>query len=1731
MPRFLRSLFLSFILSWLQFASALATETASKLPFAVPPELTTVFRDDFERDTRSEYVVQGDVVWTSGKLSLSSHASLERSLHSGPWARLSFQIDSLTVTPDQSLQELRVWLLLDDATDCCVSVQRHSGADGRAGRLVVFDTVEQDGEVSEIAVREMPLSAEHVGQCQWTIEYRYGLVRIAAGNQDLLMAHIDNHQARVRAIRILALDQPIALHLLEGARTVDTGILASNLTDEQQEELSALSDQQLSRVDQGEYSAAVEIARRELELCEAWLGKHHPACAVRLTNLGCLYREQSEFDRAVESYRRAIDLITSTLGPYHPSHVENLNMLMLAYLSKGDCTQAEAICEQIALYEKSLQGEHHPQYALTLSIWANMAEERGDGDAAESLYRESYACLKIACGEKHPECATVLSNLAVLYRNKGDFTRAEPLLVEAMEIVRATLGEQHPDFAYKLNNLGDLYTAMGKYTHAVSLYEQALPIVRASDGEESAEYATLLTNLAIVRSYLDDNTQAELLYRRAVDIRNSVLGKRHPDYASSLSNLACHYYEQGNLVQAQPLFEEAMKIRQEVLGERHPDYVDSLFALGQLHNAKGEYPQARILYERVLEMRKSLLGPRHPSVLAAMHTLAVLYREIGDHSQAAALFRQTLELKKVVLGEQHPEYAASLSQIAILYEQMEDFAQAEQFYLQAVEINKTIFGEQHPAYAKSINNLAKLLANLGRFARAERLHQQAISILEAAPDSSQSDYPTFLNNLAYLYYMTGDCAAAESLYSRSLEITKTALGDRHPGYALQLNNLASLYARMGDYRRAEQLSRQAVAIIEAALGKQHPSYATAINNRALHLKEMGDYARAEPLLRQAMEIRRSALGETHSDYAASISNLAGLYHVKGDHAQAATLHRQALEIYRNSVGEKHLKYAMGLSNLALLHCEMGDYARAEPWYREAMEIRGKILGNNHPDYASSLENLGTLYQQLRDFTRAVQCCERAVEIRKAAQGEDHIDYARSVNNLAAVYDEMGQNDRAQLLYATSLAIYERVLGSDHPSTATCLGNLGRLYAEMGNDSQARSLLQTSLEIRQRVLGQHHPSYAISVNNLAEWYRLIGDNRQAERLARDAATIVRQHLNLTSIVQSERQQKAMQDANRYVLDNYLSDAVALPADGQTVAEIVWQWKGVSSLRQHAFRQLAARAELAPLFADLQSVSYQLSALLERAPTPPQRSDSASLQASFETKRRLWEERFAELVHEREGLEQQIASQSELFRQVQQPLTVATVQQLLTQDTALVDFLEYNRAIADSTKTTRSWSQREYLALVITKHRAPIIIALGNARTMDGWVNDFRRPLSGDATPDVLPQAATAAVRLRTQLWDPIEQHLDGIKRIVILPDTALSTLPFSALPGARKDSYLLEDYAIATLPMVNLLQHLYPRDSDASPQRGLLVLGDIDYNTPSDSSPTDTTETQPLALNEEPDQPFRHGPDVTQQWSSLPGFRPELIAVTSLYQQRSGDSMKLTSLTGKDATETAFLQAAPQFGTLHVVTHGYFEPARKSLEGHAPQASTDPADSAGPEPMVDSWMPGLLSGLVMSGANHAVVGTSSHDGILRAAEIEATSLPGVDLVVLSACETGLGATAGGEGLTGLQRAFHIAGARTVVASLWKVDDRATLELITRFYTNLWQRNLSRLDALREAQLWMLQHPQELESLGIRHPRARGRVAELPKNSKIAPIRTATDRTDPYYWAGFQLSGDWMSGSVE
>ncbi|HEY5314368.1 MAG TPA: CHAT domain-containing tetratricopeptide repeat protein [Pirellulales bacterium] len=1093
------------------------------------------------------------------------------------------------------------------------------------------------------------------------------------------------------------------------------------------------------------------------------------------------------------------------------------------------------------------------------------------------------------------------------------------------------------------------------------------------------------------------------------------------------------------------------------------------------------------------------------------------FQSQGKPVEAIAAGEKTLAIERELYPQPHAALALILDWLGQAELERESFPLAEKRIQEALDIRTVVLGAGHWKVTDARLRLehARLLAKLspqdrqdlrdgkqansklvrlygeGKYQAAMELANKCRVIFLRVLGGSHPDYAVSLNTLANLHRSMGDYARAEPLYKEESEILKRALGETHPHYAMSLNNLADLYRDMGDYARAEPLYKQSMEILKKTLGELDRDYAASLDSLAGLYRRIGDYARAEPLYRQAMEIGKQALGEAHPYYATSLNNLAAVYDGMGDYARAEPLLRKAMEIRKKALGEAHPDYATDLNRLALLYDGMGDYARAEPLLRKAMEIRKKALGEAHPDSATSLNNLASLYQSIGDYGGAEPLLRQALEVRRKSLGETHPDYAASLNNLAALYESMGDYAKAEPLYRRASAIWKKTLGEIHPHYAGGLNNLAMLYQRKGDYAQAEPLFRQALAIRKKVLGETHPDFGTSLNNLAGLYQDMGDYARAEPLYREAGTVTLKALEQSFLGESQRQQLAHAASVRYRLDGYLALQARHGADGGRVYPFWLRWKGLvlrHQLRQHA---LADRPELKPKFAKLEQVTTQLARLGLAAP-PPEKRDAIRRQ-------------LAELSGRKEQLERDLAHQSAAFAAAAHAATTEELQQALPAETALVDFVEYWEGLEPEKKGGKP-TRKRLLGAFIVRHEGPIqLVSLGQSRPVGEAIDRWRGETDGDFGRS--PGAQAAGKLLREQVWQPVERLLAGAKLVLVSPDGPLDRLPFNALPGKEAGHYLLEDWAIAVIPSPAALAQPAPKPK-TPPEGNLLVVADVDYN----HRPGAGTSQPPVATsNQFADFDRGIARDANQNpWPPLEGTLGELAMLKQLYTDAHFDPRHVKTLSKVEATTAALREAASDYRYLHLATHGFFAAPRfhSALEQQldAPPAGTGKLVTS---QSVSGYHPGLLSGLVLAGANHPQ--PQGDNGYLTAEEVGTLDLRGVQLAVLSACETGLGNVAGGEGLLGLQRAFQAAGARTVVASLWRVRDQATRLLMERFYKNLWQQKpdqprMTKLEALREAQLWML-----------REGGNRGLALEVQQ--------PAAGPLPPYFWAAFVLSGDW------
>ncbi|MBI0400296.1 CHAT domain-containing tetratricopeptide repeat protein [Cyclobacterium marinum] len=875
----------------------------------------------------------------------------------------------------------------------------------------------------------------------------------------------------------------------------------------------------------------------------------------------------------------------------------------------------------------------------------------------------------------------------------------------------------------------------------------------------------------------------------------------------------------------------------------------------------------------------------------------------------------------------------------------------------------------------------------------------------------------------------------------------------------------------GRYEEAIVYAEKAVLVVKKELGENHPDYATSLNNLAMLYVRIRRYVEAERLMFMATGIRKTQFGENHPSYASSLSNLAGLFKRMGRYAKAEPLYIQVLEIRKTQLGENHPDYATSLSNLAVMYESVGQYANAVPLMVKANGIYKTQFGENHPDYATSLHNLGMLYTNMGRYANAEPLMLKAKGIYKTQMGEGHPSYATSINNLAVLYNSMGRNDEAEPLYAQGLKIRKRKLGKDHPSYAASLNNLANHYKDIGRYAKAKRLYLRSMKIMKPQMDGHHPDYASSLNNMAVLHHTIGQYAQAEPLLLQGQQIDLHQLRIVFPTLSEKEKEQFLNTLNFNFEFFHSFALkrqqSNPAITANQYDNALLLKGMllQSSVQMRERILASGDTTAiRIFGDWQMLKRQW---LKQSNIPKSEREKAGISP---------EATLAKV----NTLEKELSSRSEIFAEATD--TVHTnwqdIQQELKQGEAAIELIRYDWYDKNWTDTVH------YAALIVTSETKdhPHLVLLENGTELEergaqSYQSAFATRGASRVAGAYNPIPTDS---LYAYFWQPIQKALDslgGAGKVYLSPDGVYHTLNLQTLKNSETGKFLLETLDIervgSTKDLVkkkeqrahnnNAILAGYPT-YPASPEA---VASALERYQQGQAAPGHTASRS--SSNYGTYQTYRAINANRNSISPLPGTLAEVEQLTSIFDRVGLTSSALL----ENAASEDVLKKVKSPRILHIATHGFFEP---ESEQQAEDLNREMLMSGlGRETVSEN--PYLRCGLYLAGAETTLKNRTNpnfrrpegqEDGILTAYEATLLNLRGTELVVLSACETGLGVTKNGEGVYGLQRAFQVAGAETVIFSLWKVADQQTQEMMGLFYQNWLQKDMTKRAAFEAAQ---------------------------------------------------------------
>jgi CHAT domain-containing protein/Tfp pilus assembly protein PilF len=1053
-------------------------------------------------------------------------------------------------------------------------------------------------------------------------------------------------------------------------------------------------------------------------------------------------------------------------------------------------------------------------------------------------------------------------------------------------------------------------------------------------------------------------------------------------------------------------------------------------------------------------------------------------RDAGKLDDAIEAMTRALAVGEKAFSEGHFSVALSLDKIGMLRMTKGDLAGAETIYLRALAIREKLDGAEHPNVASALSALGTNYLKRENFAAAETAYRRVLAIREKSLGAEHPDVAAALYSLASVYSRRGDYARAEPLLKRALAIQEKVEPDSF-FVALTLNNLAYLYLETGNYEQSESLFKRSLALHEKMFGAEHAYVGTPLNSLAVLYRTKGDYLRAEPMLKRALAIQEKTVGPEHPDTAIALTSLAVLYSERGDDERALPLLQRALAIREKAEGAESSTVGATLSSIAHIYNLRGDNKQAVELYQRALAIVEKTLGTDSPLYANVLSNLAVAYSDERDFVRAEPLIKKALAIREKSLGAEHPDLAISLSNLAYVYFAQNEFAREEPLYRRALAITEKAYGAEHPNVGTYLGNLATIYWGRGDTRQTLDLLTRTANLRER--------------NLA----LILTTGSEEQKRRYMATLQ----NETDATVSFHASTAPADLGALEL----ALTTILRRKGRVLDAMTDQ---IGALRRRLNPQDRAL---------LDQLSASRSALARlQLKTPGAAGAEAAARAA---------ER-ARLDAEVERLEGEVSARSAEFRTLEaRPVTLDAVRAVIPADAALVEMFLY-RPYEPKTIGKSRFAPPRYVAYVLTRESsAPLFVELGEAAAIERDIAAWRRALTNPASRDVRERGRA----LDETLMRPVRKLLGASSRyrhLLLSPDGALNLIPFGALVD-EENKYLLENYSITYLTSGRDLLRLQLKGESrqppvvvANPQFGGAATAAAQGSAAQGSATPRAVESSRESSRESSGASpaagaaeSRRSSDMSNvNFKPLPGTKGEAAALGALLPG-------VLVLTEARASESA-VKAVSAPSILHIATHGFFLPDQRQEDSITQSArglglGNDTALAAiaarGENPL-------LRSGLALAGANErggtGAAAASGEDGVLTAYEAAGLDLWGTRLVVLSACETGVGEVQNGDGVYGLRRALVLAGSESQVMTLWQVSDDATRELMIEYYRRL-QTGAARGDALRTVQLAMLSGAQKASG-----GQQRGLGGDQPGTRRDA------NWSHPFYWAAFIQSGAWQ-----
>ncbi|SDH01000.1 CHAT domain-containing protein [Winogradskyella thalassocola] len=1237
---------------------------------------------------------------------------------------------------------------------------------------------------------------------------------------------------------------------------------------------------------------------------------------------------------------------------------------------------------------------------------------------------------------------------------KGDFTNAIPHFTNALNVSdQIDFSTNNETEYYPINNqnyLGVCYFRLEQYENAATHFEGTLKQIDILKTENDSYYNQVLENL--INSYTNFDLQ------KTIDTRKTLLKRlktKDLNYAQQLFSLAFNYKNVNDELQFNTTLIEVDSILRLNNATNNDFYAYTSYYLGNYYFSIDDYKASSFYFSKAENLVEFLKTDESINIIDITFLNGVALLRQDDFEMAALKFESILDAPYYKQPENITLYIQLVDYYANVLQKLGQTKKAETVHFNSLAFLLDNNAENTEIYAMQNINLGEFYLNSEDITNAEKHLHLAKTIYEKLGVSTTNDYFILLNYLGQLNYFKGNYKVAEGYYLNALNLYDK-LDDKVVMNKLNVeSNLALVYQNTGvdDYDKAQKLHLKVLQNKKEILGDIHSDYGISLMNYGNFLIETGDYLKAEQQFNKALSIFKTTIGSNSLMYAKQLLNLGQFYYTTRQTKNSLEAFNEAIKIYTANQSQESYGMALALAGKGLNIQFLGETDNALEFQLKGFEILKNNANQSHIDYGKIAVNIGACYYIKGNYTEALSYYKKALESYKTSLNEGHYLYGTLLTNIAEALINSNQIPAAIENLDKALNNFSNNYGIDSYYYGTALAQKGVALFKAKKYKESISILEQAQPIIAKYTGEESDLFNQLLFHLAVNYEALGNNDKATELY---------------LKNYKGFKKELKDVFTYRSENEKKDFLRR-------FETTLSWLSNSVFNSHFQNEALLTTGL----------NNQL--LLKGLLLNTTKDLLAELSNNGDENVKLKIENYRQLRQQREKYLNSISKYKEsILDSIKTQLNNLEIELVKLHSTNLK--LNTDNFNKDWTQIKSNLKSNE-IALEFTNYTERVDNTITNTKVYGVYLiyKDWDQPkiielfkeedlkaILKSQNPNTLYQTRGSKSKSTTNtkglyelIWSPIEASLKGIETVYFSPSGLLNQIPFAALDTEGKP-ILASQYQ-----MVQLSSTYKITEINTGPKSNTtLFIGGITYDfIPSKTKAESKDTISQLSILKSVSDTRSLG----AQWNYLAGTLEEVNSIASLFSKKDKD---YSSFTGANASETRFKNLsgnAPNI--IHIATHGFFFENPKTRTQSALNTAQKNSYTINADPL-------LRSGLLFSGSNYAWQnGSNPHiedDGILTALEISNLDLSNTDLVVLSACETGLGDIDGSEGVYGLQRAFKMAGVDIIVMSLWEVPDAETSEFMTTFYTN-WLSGQKIRTAFRNTQLTMAKtykdHPEK------------------------------------------------------